>query len=238
MPLFWNAPGNPPWNGGGYWDLGLVGAGNTRKRMKVKLSLKNYNPDQLVSLANAIKIALTGNAKFTNPNPTLVALAALITALVNAINAYNVSADATAAALEARNAAVEALRAALSQLMAYVENTAVTAADVESAGMQVRKDAAPVGPMPKVQKLAVSISDHAGELDWMCGPVAGVGAYVLQTCVGDPNVAANWKYADTATKSSGTLTGLAPGPTWVRVCAKGADAQPGAWSDPAEEIVR
>jgi hypothetical protein len=39
-------------------------------------------------------------------------------------------------------------------------------------------------------------------------------------------------------KSSGTITGLASGKVFVRVCAKGADAQNGAWSDLAEEMVR
>ena len=29
-----------------------------------------------------------------------------------------------------------------------------------------------------------------------------------------------------------------PGKVWVRVAAKGADDQPGAWSDPAEDLVR
>jgi hypothetical protein len=51
-------------------------------------------------------------------------------------------------------------------------------------------------------------------------------------------VEANWHYADTVVKSSGTLDGLAKGIVWLRVCAKGADAKNGAWSDPAEEMVR
>jgi hypothetical protein len=61
---------------------------------------------------------------------------------------------------------------------------------------------------------------------------------IVQTCTGDPGVEANWHYADTAVKSSGTLSGLASGKVWVRVCARGADAKNGPWSDPAEEVVR
>ena len=49
------------------------------------------------------KIALTDNAKFPNPTPTLVAFAALITALVNAINAYNSAIDAEKTALTPRD---------------------------------------------------------------------------------------------------------------------------------------
>ncbi|HEX7569940.1 MAG TPA: hypothetical protein VF492_05510 [Verrucomicrobiae bacterium] len=154
------------------------------------------------------------------------------------LNAYNASADATATALANRNAAVEALRTALTQLMAYVESLAATEADVHSAGMTPRRAPAPVRPMPKVQKLALSISDHPGDTDWMCGPVNGVSVYLLQINRVNPDTEAEWKYADSSTKSSGTLKGNTPGKIWVRAAAKGADDQPGAWSDPAEDLVR
>jgi hypothetical protein len=49
---------------------------------------------------------------------------------------------------------------------------------------------------------------------------------------------AEWKYAGSSTKSSGTLKGNTPGKIWLRVAAKGADDQPGACSDPAEDLVR
>jgi hypothetical protein len=44
---------------------------------KPKLNLDRLNPDEVVSLASTIKTALTGNATFTTPNPTLVALGTL-----------------------------------------------------------------------------------------------------------------------------------------------------------------
>ena len=206
--------------------------------MKIKMGLDRLSPDQLVALATAIKTALTGNVKFPTPNPTLVVFAGLITALLNAINAYNALVDQTATALANRNAAVEALRTALMQLAAYVESLAATEADVLSAGMQPRRAAAPVGPMPKVQNLKLSISDHPGDTDWMCAPVNGVSVYILQINRVNPDTESEWKYADSSTKSSGTLKGNTPGKIWVRVAAKGADAQPGPWSDPAEDLVR
>ena len=115
-----------------------------------------------------------------------------------------------------RNAAVEALRTALTQLMAYVESLAATEADVHSAGMTPRRAAAPVGPMPKVQGLKLSISDHPGDTDWMCGPVNGVSVYILQLNRVNPDTEAEWKYADSSTRSSGTLKGNTPGKIWVR----------------------
>jgi hypothetical protein len=235
----WDDPMNPPWDGAASWDEDVAEAVNKLKRMKVKLSLKTLPPDQLVSLANAVKTALTGNAKFPSPSPTLVAFGALITALVNAINAYNTAVDAEKTALANRNAAIEALRTALTQWMAYVESLATSEADVASAGMQVRRPTtAPVGPMPKVQNLKLTISDRPGDTDWMCAAVNGVSVYILQTNRTNPDTESEWHYADSSTKSSGTLRGNAPGKIWVRVAAKGADDQPGPWSDPAEEIVR
>jgi hypothetical protein len=89
-----------------------------------------------------------------------------------------------------------------------------------------------------VTDLKTTPNEHVGALDWMCKPVKGVSAYILQTATADPGVEANWHYADTAVKSSGTLEGLASGKVWVRLCARGADTKNGAWSEPAEEMVR
>jgi hypothetical protein len=83
-----------------------------------------------------------------------------------------------------------------------------------------------------------NISDHPGDTDWMCGPVNRVSVYILQINRVNPDTESEWKYADSSTRSSGTLKGNTPGKIWVRVAAKGADAEPGARSDPAEDLVR
>jgi len=46
---------------------------------KVKLGLKELTADQKIDQANTIKTAMTGNANFTTPNPTLAAYGTLIT---------------------------------------------------------------------------------------------------------------------------------------------------------------
>jgi hypothetical protein len=52
----------------------------TRKKMaKVKLGLKNLTRDEKIDQANTIKTAMTGNANFTTPNPTLASYGTLIT---------------------------------------------------------------------------------------------------------------------------------------------------------------
>ena len=227
----------------GFWDVGSwdeTGGSLPYKKMKVKLSLTTLPYDELADLSDNIHTAMNTNAAtFTAPNPTMPALATGNTALRNAIAARIAADTAAATALQNLQAAAAAQRALLSQEGSYVENKAAgSAAVIALAGMGVRAERAPVGAMPKVLDLKTTTSDHAGALDWMCKPVKGASAYIVQTCTGDPLVEANWHYADTAVKSSGTLEGLASGKVFVRVCARGADAKNGPWSDLAEEMVR
>ena len=76
-----------------------------------------------------------------------------------------------------------------------------------------------------------------GTLDWMCKPLRGASALEIWLSP-DPMSDTSWKFADTATKSSGTLKNLASGSkVWIRVRGKGADPEPGPWSDPATKTV-
>ena len=230
------------WDGpNDFWDTAAWDAAQSfYKVMKVKLSLSTLTYDELADLSDNIHTAMVANAAtFTAPSPTMPALATGNTALRNAIAARIAADTAAATALQNLQAAAAAQRALLSLEGSYVENKAAgSAAIIAQAGMGVRAAQTPVGAMPKVQNLKTTTSDHAGAVDWMCKPVKGASAYIVQICTGDPLVEANWHYADTATKSSGTLNGLASGKVFVRVCARGADAHNGAWSDLAEEMVR
>ena len=94
------------------------------------------------------------------------------------------------------------------QQVSYVDSKAAgSAAIIELAGMGVRNPSTPIGPMPQVQDLAVSASDHEGRLDWMCKPVKGVVSYEIWTCP-DPLSDAGWTFRASSSKSSGTLAGF------------------------------
>jgi hypothetical protein len=204
---------------------------------KVKLSLQTLNPDEVVSLANTIKTAMTGNANFATPNPTLVALGTLITTATTKINAYNSAKAAAETALADRDAAVDALCAGLTQEGAYVEN--VSGGDktkIESAGMAVRSDGAPIS-LTQVLELVVSPDDNEGALAGRWRAVKGAKAYEIQVSV-DPVTSTSWTYKMTAAKSNGIIAGLTSGAKmWVRVRAIGADNGSGPWSDPAVKTV-
>ena len=237
MALLYDSPGT-------LYDSGLrydsVASPQTeRKKMaKPKLALQTLTPDEMVALANTIITAMTGNANFATPNPTLAAVTTLKTTLATKIAAFNSTVAASATALSDRDGSAAALAAALTQLAAYVEN--ITAGDrtkIESAGMSVRGTPTPIGPMPQVQNLVATASDFDGALDLGWDAVRGAGSYEVHASA-DPVTATSWNFKDLSNKSSTTLNSFSSGTKiWVRVRAVGADNNKGPWSDPSVKTV-
>ena len=205
---------------------------------KVKLGLADLTPDETVALANTIKTAMTGNANFATPNPTLAALGTLITTAQTKIGAYNSAVATTQTTLSDRDTSILALRGGMTTLAAYVEN--VTGGDkikIESAGMPVRNAALPIGPMTQVANLAVSASEFDGALDVSWDPVRGAGTYEIWASI-DPVTASSWAFKDVSNITALTLGGFTSGAKmWLRVRAVGADNNKGPWSDPAAKTV-
>ncbi len=205
---------------------------------KLKLGLNGYNPAGLVAFANTVKTAMTGNANFATPNPTLTAFGTLITTANTKIAAYNSMVAAAETGLADRDAALAALRASFTQLGDYVQNvSAGDAVKIESSGMSVRSQGTPT-TMTQVLGLALTPGDNPGSVDAMWTPVAGVRSYESQVNTSDPNVEANWSFKQSTSKSSVTLAGLTSGAkVWVRVRAIGTNDNAGAYSDPATKII-
>jgi hypothetical protein len=211
----------------------------TRKKMaKPKLALNSLTIDQTISLANVIKTAMTANANFTTPNPTLASLGTIITTMQTNLAAFNSAKAALDSAMNNRDTALASLRATLTQLAAYVEN--VSAGDktkIESAGMSTRADAAAVGPMPQVANLVVTAGDLDGTPDASWDFIKGAGSYEVQTSV-DPVSGTTWAFKTISNKSSCSMNGFTTGNRiWTRVRAIGADNAAGPWSDPAVKTV-
>jgi hypothetical protein len=204
---------------------------------KVKLGLKELTPDELVALANTIKTAMTGNANFATPNPTLAAIGTMITNSQTGINDYNSAVAAAQTKLVLRDNYISVLTNGLSLLGAYVENASGgDAAKIESAAMGVRATPSPVGVPAQVLNLALTEGDFDGSLDGSWDRVFGANSYEVQTSV-DPVSGTSWTFKMSSTKSFATIAGLTSGTKmWVRVRAVGA-AGPGPWSDPAVKTV-
>lgn len=209
-----------------------------RARMdKIKLNVTKLSPEQLVSLANNIKTAMTGNANYTTPNPSLASLGTLITTAQTKIAAQVTAANAAKLATSDRDAASTALGDALKTLASYVENTSGgDKVKIESAGFEVRGPSSSIGDLTQVLNLAVSEGDNDGELDAQWDRVYGAKHYEVQTSV-DPITAGSWVLKMSASKTRCTISGLTSGQRmWVRIRAIGA-AGPGPWSDPSVKIV-
>ena len=209
------------------------------KMAEIQLELSHLPLADLYVLGHSLHTHFLGNPDAGTPALTPAAFLTALTAAETGNVDYENTKDLLAQKKTTRDAGAETVRGNIRLWMSHAQNvTQGNAAKLQGLGFALRKPGAPVGPMPKVQDLKLTISDHPGEVDWMCKPVKGVGTYVLQVNRVNPDTESEWKYADSAIKSSGTLKGLAAGKIWVRVCAKGADAEAGAWSDPAEDLVR
>ena len=203
---------------------------------KVKLALKDLTIPQKIQFMRQVVTSMTGNANFATPSPTLASVTAKADDLETTYN------DAQAARLTAQqktNLQTDSSLTAdssMTQLAAYVENiTAGDAAKIQSAGMAVRADGAPIGTLPAPTDLAATVGDNDGEIDLDWDNVRGATSYVVQKSP-DPVTPTSWLQSSVVTKSKTTVDSLTSGTKyWFRVSAVGTAGQ-GPWSDPATKI--
>jgi len=204
---------------------------------KTKLNLNGLSDVQIIQQCGNIKTAMTGNANFTTPIPTLTALGTLITTAQTALTASDNAQTAAKQAVADKDTAIAALLAAAAQLALYVDLTAAgDESKILSAGMQVRAAATAATTPNQVMNLNLTAGDNAGELDLQWDFIPGAKTYEIQTSP-DPVTATSWTSQPSVTKSKAAVFALTSGARmWVRVRAVNAAGQ-GAWSDVATKIV-
>jgi len=210
------------------------------KMAQVILNLNHISDQDLIADAKKYKTALTGNANFPNPNPTLAAYGTLITTAETDLAAFNVAQAAAQAATITKDASIKALHDGTVTLGASVQSTSNgDPAIIATADMAVKAAATPVGMLAQVQNLSLSAGDNPGEVDAHWNPVKGRKLYDVWLCTGDPAVEANWKHLQTPGASKVTLAGLPSGTrVWIRVRANASDvSNNGPFSQPATIIV-
>lgn len=203
------------------------------KRMaKPKLELKKKTDPELENFAQGIVAAMTGNANFPTPTPTL----ASVTAAIDAYSATLQTITARQAALREAFTQKDQSRAALEQTLTYLANYVEIAAQgdeakIESAAMGVRAPATPIGIPAMVMNLAPSAGDFPGTVDLTWDPTTGANSYEVQCKLHQDT--ASWSTYKIVTASRITVDGLTPGDLYAfQVRAVGA-AGPGPWSDEA-----
>lgn len=203
---------------------------------KVKLALRSQTIPQKVQFMRQVVTSMTGNANFATPAPTLASITAKANDLEAKYNDASASRQTAQQKTTLQDTSDTESNSLMTQLALYVENTSAgDAAKIQSAGMEIRADGAPIGALPAPQGLIATVGDNDGELDLDWDSVRGATTYLVQRSL-DPPTATSWQQAIVVTKSKGTVTGLTSGTKyWFRVAAVGAAGQ-GPWSDPATRI--
>jgi hypothetical protein len=206
---------------------------------KAIIDFSGYSAPDLAPAAQTIHDETNTNATtFPNPPLTMAALQTLIDAFTAALTkrASKATADVIALAV-ARND----LETALGGLGNYVN----TVADgdpsivVQSGFPSYETARTPdTNPPAAPQNPVVRHGDLSGTIVFRYRPDRQHSVNEVQTNIGDPNSASDWKPAGLFSGGKANLGGFTPGTTiWVRVRTVGLKGVLGAWSDPAKIMV-
>ena len=206
----------------------------TKKSPRALVSLKLPTVvGLLIGFVRAIIQALTGNAAFPSPTPTLAVLSGAVNDLEIAQTAALTRAKG---AVEVRNEKHAALLTLLADLRAYVQTVANaappehSAAIVQSAGMNVRKT-----PVRKPRVFAAIQGSVSGAVK-LVAPFAGSrAAYDWQW---SSDGGKTWQLAPSTVQARTGMIGLTPGSTVLfryRAVTKAGESD---WSEPTTFIVK
>jgi hypothetical protein len=214
------------------WD-GVVASKNPMSNIKAIIDFSGYAGGDLGPLAQTIHDQMTANAAvFPSPPVTMAALQTLITTFIVKVGAKSSHATADTIAYHiARND----LETALHDIGVYVNSLAKGDATIvnQSAfpsygSLHPTSTALPAGP----QNLRLSHGSLSGTIIARYHPQGAHSMNEVQTCTGDPTVAANWTHYGMFGGGKATLGGFTVGGNlFVRVRTAGLKGAMGPWSD-------
>jgi hypothetical protein len=206
-------------------------SGTTARKARVSVGFIGRSTDAiLIGQIQRILVAMTGNAAYASPKPTLATLADARTAFITAVDAAHDSKVAKATRQQQR-ASLEAL---LRQLAQYVQTT--SAGDLPtllSSGYPAQRTQQPVGVLPIPQNLRLRRGQLGGTLEARCKRVLKAGAYQWRY-VAAPGT---WVVADPTLSASTTLRGLTAGTVYTVQVRSIGSSGPSEWSDAATLMV-
>jgi hypothetical protein len=205
---------------------------------RARLRLSRLSVDSKISQGAAIKSAMSGNPRFTDPTISMAMYGGIIDDLSSKQVAYNLLLGQLNAALHERDLAEVAYDSATTRLAAYVESvTAGDAIGIMSAGMDVRNPSLPVGTLEQICNVRVEAGGNAGVLRVRWQRLRGAQAYEVQIAESYDADEQGWRSVKPSCNTRACLTGLTSGvKIWVRVRGIGKRG-PGQWSDPAVKTV-
>ena len=186
----------------------------------------------LISLARAIVQAMTGNASFPSPDPTLAAL----NTAVSDLEAAEVAAQArTKGAATARNQKRAALVTLLEQLKGYVQKAADAdkehgAALIQAAAMNIRKT-----PVHHARVFAATQGAVSGSAKLEAAAAARRASYEWQYSADGGKT---WQVGPATLQAKTSVTGLQPGTSYMFRYRSVIKTGASDWSDATALIVR
>ena len=202
----------------------------------INMGFNSRHVTTLVTEAQQVITAMTGNASFPAPWPAPVPALAQITTDLNALQgAITATSAGDKTQIAERNAAASTLATDLLRLARYVELSADgDASKLASSGFTLRSPGIRrqvIGELSAPGNLTLSHGALSGQLMVKATRLNGAGSYEVQLATADPTVEANW--SDVATYKNCSriqLNGLTAGKTYsVRMRGIGS-AGPGSWA--------
>ncbi len=189
-------------------------------------------PQKIVKARSIIK-AMTGNANFTIPNPSLATVATAINALESAANDVEQNGGGKKWT-NIRGTAEKELDRLMSQLAKYIGNMANgDSAIILSAAIDLKKTPTRVGKLPAPQNVIARPADAEGSIKLTWKKVSKAASYKVM--MSDDTTPKAWKeFANnTSTDSKLEITGLTSGAKmWFCIIAINSAGE-GDMSDPA-----
>lgn len=204
---------------------------------KVKLNLKDLSIPEKVAKARQIVTAMTNNADFVSPQPTLAQVTATITELETAYTDAQAARQEAKAKTSAQNQKEDDFDRIMSRLASYIESASDgDEVKIRGAGLDTRTPAtASSDGLSAPAALAATAGDHDGEIDLHWDKVSKARSYIIEMSA-DPPTNSSWQHKAVSLKSQATVEGLTSGTKyWFRVAAVSTTGQSG-WSDPATKI--
>jgi hypothetical protein len=206
---------------------------NTSGNARVAIGFLLRDKDaQLIVDIQTILVAMTGNAAFATPSPTLAEIAAARTSFIAAVSA----AKDSSVALSVRKQQRANLVALLRKLAHYVQ--VASAGDgpmLKSSGFPLQRTRQPVGALPAPSNLRLVRGKVSGEIVARCVKQPRAGCYQWR-CAPSATPTA-WLPVITTLSANATFESLVPGTQYTaQVCVIGT-AGPSNWSDAATVMV-
>ena len=209
-------------------------------KIKAVVEFSSYTGPALAPVAQTIHDKVTANAvTFPTPPMAMPAFQGLVNTFEQKLAAKASRATADTIAF---NIARHNLEVALADLGSYVNLVAKGDVTKISASGFPSFDTAhttpDTAPPAAPGNVVLQPGDLSGSFVARYHPDRQRSMNEVQTCVGDPGVAANWQHAGMFSGGKATVSGIVPGTTvWVRVRTAGLKGVMGEWSDPAKIIV-